>query len=61
MTLTAAGYESLDSMEGIVALEPSAPPAWFSALPQAKLVHAIYPGVLVAVTIAMASTWRAAH
>lgn len=52
-------YDSFDSMEGIAALEPSAPPRYFQSLPQSKLIHAIYPGVLVAGTIALASTWLA--
>ena len=52
-------YDSFDSMEGIAAIETSAPPRFFQSLPQSKLVHAIYPGVLVAGTIALASTWLA--
>jgi uncharacterized integral membrane protein (TIGR00698 family) len=55
------GYESYDSMEGIIAIEPSAPSRRFESLPQAKLIHAVYPGVLVAGTIALASTWLAQH
>jgi uncharacterized integral membrane protein (TIGR00698 family) len=55
----ASPYDSFDSMEGIAAIEASAPPRIFQSLPQAKLVHAIYPGVLVAGTIALASTWLA--
>jgi uncharacterized integral membrane protein (TIGR00698 family) len=54
-------YESFDSMEGIAAIETSAPPRFFQSLPQSKLIHAIYPGVLVAGTIALASTWLALH
>src|SRR5580693_4468554 len=46
-------------MEGIAAIETSAPPRFFQSLPQSKLIHAIYPGVLVAGTIALASTWLA--
>jgi uncharacterized integral membrane protein (TIGR00698 family) len=52
-------YDSFDSMEGIAAIETSAPPRFFQALPQSRLLHAIYPGVLVAGTIALASTWLA--
>lgn len=52
-------YDSFDSMEGIAAIEPTAPPLLFRSLPQAKLIHAIYPGLLVAGTIALASTWLA--
>ncbi len=54
-------FESYDSMEGIAAIEASAPPRRFESWPQAKLIHAIYPGVLVAGTIALASTWLAQH
>jgi uncharacterized integral membrane protein (TIGR00698 family) len=46
-------------MEGIAAIETSAPPRIFQRLPQSRLVHAVYPGVLVAGTIALASTWLA--
>jgi len=53
-------FESYDSMEGIAAIEASAPRR-FESWPQAKLIHAIYPGVLVAGTIALASTWLAQH
>jgi uncharacterized integral membrane protein (TIGR00698 family) len=55
----AGPYDSFDSMEGIAAIEPSAPPRLLRSLPQSKLIHAIYPGVLVAGTIALASTWLA--
>jgi len=61
MTRTPINYESYDSMEGIVALEPSAPPARFRAFPQAKLIHAVYPGALAAATIALASDWLSQH
>src|SRR5580704_17952961 len=46
-------------MEGIAAIETSAPPRFFQSLPQSKLIHAIYPGILIAGTIALASTWLA--
>ena len=55
------GFESYDSMEGIAAIEQSAPPRRFASWPRAKLIHAVYPGVLVAGTIALASTWLAQH
>jgi uncharacterized integral membrane protein (TIGR00698 family) len=55
------GYDSYDSMEGIAAIEESAPPRRFESWPYAKLIHAIYPGVIVAGTIALASTWLAQH
>src|SRR5271166_2197438 len=59
--LPAMGYESYDSMEGLIAIDASGPPERFASWPQAKLIHAVYPGVLVAGTIALASTWLAQH
>jgi uncharacterized integral membrane protein (TIGR00698 family) len=53
--------DSYDSMEGIAAIEPSAPPRLLNFLPRPRLIHAVYPGVLVAGTIALASTWLAQH
>jgi uncharacterized integral membrane protein (TIGR00698 family) len=55
------GFDSYDSMEGIAAIEPTGPPDRFASWPQAKLVHAVYPGVLVSGTIALASTWLGQH
>jgi uncharacterized integral membrane protein (TIGR00698 family) len=55
------GFESYDSMEGLIAIDRSAPPARFGSWPGAKLIHAVYPGLLVAGTIALASTWLAQH
>ncbi|MGO8833957.1 MAG: YeiH family protein [Roseiarcus sp.] len=52
-------YDSFDSMEGIAAIETSPPPRLFRSVPRSRLIHAIYPGVLVAGTIALASTWLA--
>lgn len=48
--------QSLDSMEG---LEPAGKPlpAVFRHLPRGALINAVYPGVLVALTIALASSW----
>ncbi|HLW90266.1 MAG TPA: putative sulfate exporter family transporter, partial [Roseiarcus sp.] len=56
-----SSFASFDSMEGLAAIEPSPPPRFFSALPQAKLIHAIYPGFLASATIALASTWLGQH
>ncbi len=55
--------ESLESMEGIVLVEHSAPSSrsLLSWLPKGALIHAVYPGVLVAVTIALASSWLSQH
>jgi hypothetical protein len=55
------GFESYDSMEGLIAIDRSAPPARFGSWPGAKLIDAVYPGLLVAGTIALASTWLAQH
>lgn len=57
----AGPYDSFDSMEGIAAIEASAPPPFIQSLPRSKLIHAIYPGILVAGTIALASSWLAQH
>lgn len=48
---------SLDSMEGIRYVEPSQPSRFFRSIPAGALLHAIYPGLLVALTIALASSW----
>src|SRR6202167_2493302 len=55
------GFESYDSMEGLIAIDRSAPAARFGSWPGAKLIDAVYPGLLVAGTIALASTWLAQH
>lgn len=48
---------SLDSMEGIVQAEPTPVPALLRYVPKGALLHAVYPGLLVALTIGLASTW----
>lgn len=53
--------QSFDSMEGIERAEPSSPSKVFLHLPRGKLLYAIYPGVLVALTIALASSWLSLH
>ena len=53
--------ESLDSMEGITRAEASAPAPWFASLPRGALIHAIYPGVLAALIIGLASTFLSDH
>jgi uncharacterized integral membrane protein (TIGR00698 family) len=60
-TDTAAAHElfhSLDAMEGVPSLEPR-PRA--RALPAQSVLRAVYPGLLVAATIALASTWLSQH
>ena len=52
---------SLDSMEGIIHAEPSPPPGGFLKFPGGALAFAVYPGFLVALTIALASSWLAQH
>ncbi len=54
-------YASLDSMEGVAAIERSAPSGWLASLPRGKLIHAVYPGLLAAGTIAIASDWLSSH
>jgi uncharacterized integral membrane protein (TIGR00698 family) len=53
--------QSLDSMEGLTQVESSRPSRWLGSIPYGGLVHAIYPGLLVAVTIALASDWLSQH
>lgn len=48
---------SLDSMEGIAQAEPTPMPLFLRYVPQGALLHAVYPGLLVALTIGLASTW----
>src|SRR5579864_8146525 len=57
----AIAFESLDSMEGLIAIDPGGPPRFLSSLPQAKVIHAVYPGFLASMTIALASTWLGQH
>jgi uncharacterized integral membrane protein (TIGR00698 family) len=52
---------SYDSMEGIERAGPHAPSGTFARFPRAKLITAVYPGVLMAGTIALAATWLAQH
>ena len=52
---------SLDSMEGIIHVSPAALPAWLRTLPGGALIYAVYPGVLVAFTLALASSWLSQH
>ena len=52
---------SLDSMEGIIDAEASPPPGRVRGVPGGALVYAVYPGFLVAATIALASSWLAQH
>ncbi len=60
-TLPDIGFESYDSMEGLIAIDRGAPSGRFAFWRGAKLAHAVYPGLLVAGTIALASTWLAQH
>lgn len=53
--------ESLDSMEGIVRVEPTKAPSAIRRLPQGELLHAVYPGVLAALTIGLAATFLSDH
>ncbi len=48
---------SLESMEGISYVETSEPTPRWSRIPGGTVLYAVYPGLLVAVTIALAATW----
>ncbi len=50
-------FESLESMEGLIAPQPSTKPARLDWLPGAGLLRMLYPGVLAAGTIGLAATW----
>ena len=52
---------SLDSFEGITTLDPPPRPGPLHRLPGGALIDAVYPGLLVAATIALASTWLSQH
>jgi uncharacterized integral membrane protein (TIGR00698 family) len=54
---------SLDSMEGLIAIESREPPkqSLLARIPGGALIDAIYPGLLVAFTIALAATFLASH
>lgn len=52
---------SLDSLEGVVSLRHKTPPTLWHRLPGGDVMFAVYPGVLVALTIALASTWLSQH
>lgn len=54
---------SLDSMEGLIAIEHREPPkqSLLARIPGGALIDAVYPGLLVAFTIALAATFLASH
>lgn len=52
---------SLDSLEGIASVEAAPAPRALKSFPYGALIHAVYPGLLVAVTIALASDWLSQH
>lgn len=57
-------FQSFDAMEGLPFPAPAvtaAAPAQRRPLPGEKLVRAVWPGFLVAATIALASTWLSTH
>jgi hypothetical protein len=51
-------FQSLDSMSG---LSPAAAPSAATRLPGLATLRTVWPGVLVAATIALASTWLSQH
>jgi uncharacterized integral membrane protein (TIGR00698 family) len=54
-------YESLESMEGLVGAVRPPLPRLLAILPQGRLLYTIYPGVIVAGTIALAASWLSLH
>jgi len=58
---SSAYYAALDSMEGIADIEHRPPPHLLERLPFGKLLHATYPGVIVAVTVGLAATFLSQH
>ena len=48
-------------MEGIAEIEHRPPPRRLERIPGGKLLYAIYPGVIVAVTIGLAATFLSQH
>jgi uncharacterized integral membrane protein (TIGR00698 family) len=63
-TDTAAAHEifqSFDGMEGLPTHYAAATKPKASRIPGQALVNAVYPGFLVAATIALASTWLSEH
>ena len=56
-----AKMASLDSLEGISSFESQPVPHFLSRFPGGALVNTVYPGVLVALTIALASSWLSQH
>lgn len=54
-------YESLESMEGLVGTVRPPLPRLLALLPQGRLLHTVYPGVIVGGTIALAASWLAQH
>src|SRR3954469_13636405 len=54
-------YESLESMEGLVGAVRPPLPRLLALIPKGRLLHTIYPGVIVAGTIALAASWLAQH
>jgi uncharacterized integral membrane protein (TIGR00698 family) len=48
-------------MEGIIHAESGAPPSRLGRIPGGALLYAVYPGVLAALTIALASSWLSQH
>ena len=54
-------FQSFEGMEGLPARAAPAVGARSFGLPGKALVQAVYPGLLVALTIALASTWLSQH
>jgi uncharacterized integral membrane protein (TIGR00698 family) len=52
---------SLDSFEGIHSPPPPDEASIFSRLPWGNKIHALYPGLLIAITIGLAASWLSQH
>ena len=48
---------SLDSMEGLIQLNKVKPRGFLKATTLGRLIHAVYPGVLAALVVALAASW----
>src|SRR5271154_3236958 len=53
-------FQSLGGMEGLSGVEAKAR-SRFAGIPGYEIVRAVYPGFLVAATIAVAATWLSQH
>src|SRR3546814_666966 len=50
-----------DSTEGMAKIASHLAPAGLETFPKARLLYAIYPGLIVSATIALAASWLSLH